>query len=110
MTYRTIAPSGADAAAPSAQADPNQSSVARMSDLLRRYPSITEEERKQLLHFLTRGAQEDIVRATFAAGLEPRLIAFRKDHPEHFPGLRSWLPLGLLILLVVIVGLWRLVT
>jgi hypothetical protein len=79
-----------------------------MSDLLRRYPAIAEEERQQLLRFLTQGDEEEIVRATYGAGLEPRLIAFRKDHPREFPGLRAWLPLFVLLLVAALGVIWRL--
>jgi hypothetical protein len=42
------------------------------------------------------------------AGLEPQLIAFRKDHPEHFPaGLKAWTPLALLVLVPVLAILWH---
>ena len=102
MTHRIASPASAGARPVARAADP-----AAMSDLLRRYPNIAEDERQQLLRFLTQGAQEEIVRATYVAGLGPRLIAFRKDHPEHFPGVRSWAPLALLILVTVLGVLWR---
>jgi hypothetical protein len=102
MNPRTASPASAGARPVARPANP-----AAMSELLRRYPNIAEDERQQLLRFLTQGAQEDIVRATYVAGLEPRLIAFRKDHPEHFPGLRSWVPLALIILVTVVGVLWR---
>ncbi len=107
MNNRTAAPAGADADAPRAQANIPQPSIAQMSDFLRRYPNIAEEERQHLLRFLTTGEQENIVRATYGAGLEPRLMAFRKDHPEEFPGLRGWLPLLILLLVTVLGVLWR---
>ncbi len=106
MIHRTAAPAGADA--PRTHATLPESPVARMSDLLRRYPAIAEEERQQLLQFLTQGDEEDIVKATYGAGLEPRLIAFRKDHPREFPGLRAWLPLFVLLLVAALGVIWRL--
>ena len=102
MNHRIASTASGDARPAVRPANP-----AAMSDLLRRYPNIAEDERQQLLRFLTQGAQEDIVRATYVAGLEPRLIAFRKDHPEHFPGLRSWVPFALIILITVLGVLWR---
>ena len=105
MNQKMSAPLGASPS--DARAAAERPSVPAMSDALRRYPNIPDEERLQLLEFLKRGAQEDIVRATYVAGLEPRLIAFRKDHPEHFPGLRSWVPFALIILITVLGVLWR---
>ena len=105
MNSHINAPAGAIPSAAPAQAVPAR--VARMSDVLRRYPSISEEEREQLLRFLVEGDREEVVRATSGSGLEPRLIAFRKDHPEHFPGFRAWLPLVLLIVVTVVGVLWR---
>jgi len=84
-------------------------SVPRMSDALRRYPDINEEELQQLIQFLKHGAQEDIVQATYVVGLEPRLSAFQRDHPEHFPsGLKAWAPLALLALVPLLAVLWHL--
>ena len=105
MNSRTAAPSGANSAAPAM--DRKAVTPARMSDALRRYPNIPEEERLQLLDFLKHGGPEEIVAATYGAGLEPRLIAFRKDHAEHVPGWRSWVPLALIILVTVVGVLWR---
>lgn len=93
-----------------AAADPPAAlaSVPRMSDILRRYPDVGEEERQALIHFLKNGSQEDIAQAAYVDGLEPRLIAFRKDHPEHFPaGLKAWGPLALLVLVPLLAVLWR---
>jgi len=79
----------------------------RMSNLLRRYPEIEDQERQELLNFLTRGPQEEIVDVTRLQGLEPRYEAFRKDHPREFSsGLRGWLPMILLIA-VALLGVAR---
>ena len=84
-------------------------SISRMSDALRRYPQISEEERRQLIQFLKHGAQEDIVQATYVVGLEPRLIVFQRDHPEHFPrGLKAWGPFAVLVLVPLLAVLWHL--
>ncbi|HWH22444.1 MAG TPA: hypothetical protein VNT25_04015 [Allosphingosinicella sp.] len=64
----------------------------RMSDLLRRYPNIPDADRLELADFLKRGNPVEIADAT-GNGLEPRAMAFRTDHPEHFGrGFRTWLP------------------
>ena len=103
MTNPVTAP--ARGARISATIRPNAAS--RMSDLLRRYPAIADEERLQLIDFVKNGHPDDIVQATYAVGLEPRLIALRKDHPEHFPSsLRTWGPLALLVILPTIALIW----
>lgn len=69
----------------------------RMADALRRYPAIGAHERDALIRFARHGAPEDIARAFYVSGLEPQLIAFKKDHPRDFAtGLRAWLPLLLM--------------
>ena len=81
-------------------------STAAMSEALRRYPDIDDELRLQLIHFLNHGHPDEIARVTYGNGLEPRLVAFKKDHPEHFKaGFKAWLPLllfGVVTLLVII--------
>lgn len=85
------------------------SRVARMSDFLRRYPAIDDREREQLLAFLTKGAQEEIVQATHLQGLENELRAFRKDHRREFNAdLMGWLPIILVIVVPILGVLWRL--
>ena len=82
----------------------------QMTDALRRYPNINDAERKELLDFLHEGPREEVVKATHVEGLEPRLIAFRRDHPEHFPGgFRSMLPLLLLLVVPLVALAWRFV-
>lgn len=86
-----------------------QARIDRMSRLLRLYPAIEEDERQQLLAFLTAGPQDEIVQVTQLLGLEPRFHAFRKDHPAAFPvGIRSWLPLILFVMIAVVGVAWRL--
>lgn len=86
----------------------NGNRVESMTRLLRLYPEISEEEHQSLLTFLTKGAQEEIIEVTQLQGLEPRYLAFRKDHPREFPaGVRAWLPL-IIFALVAIIGIaWR---
>lgn len=88
---------------------PSASRIETMTRLLRLYPSIDNEERLQLLSFLTTGPQEEIVQVTRLQGLEPRFRAFREDHPAAFPvGVRSWLPLILFVVIAAIGVSWRL--
>ena len=83
--------------------------VDRMADLLRRYPAIEQEDRQELLTFLTAGPPEEIVQVTYAQGLEPRFRAFRSDHPREFrTGLRGWLPMIVLVLIALLGVAWRL--
>lgn len=80
-----------------------------MSDLLRRYPNIQDGERLELADFLKNGHPDEIVKATYVLGLEPRAIAFKKDHPEHFrSGWRGWAPwLALLMVPLLLMLLAR---
>ena len=79
----------------------------RMSELLRRYPNIPDEERLALVDFLKSGHPDELAKATYGNGLEPRAIAVKKDHPEHFRvGWRGWLPwiaAGIVMLLLLYV-------
>jgi len=85
------------------------SRVARMSDLLRRYPAIDDRDREQLLGFLTAGDQGEIVQATHLQGLEAQLNAFRKDHSRQFrAGLMGWLPTMLFLGIPILGVAWRL--
>ena len=80
----------------------------RMTTLLRRYPQIEEEERVELLNFLTNGSPEEIVQVAHLQGLEPRFEQFRADHPKKFrTGLRGWLPMIIFILVAVAGIVWR---
>ena len=80
----------------------------RMTTLLRRYPEIAEEERLELLEFLTNGSQEEIVQVAHLQGIEPRFLQFRSDHPKEFrTGFRGWLPMILFIVVAVIGIVWR---
>ncbi len=79
-----------------------------LSLLLRRYPEIAEEERLELLEFLTNGSQEEIVQVAHLQGIEPRFLQFRSDHPKEFrTGFRGWLPMILFIVVAVIGIIWR---
>ncbi|WP_324749753.1 hypothetical protein SH591_14840 [Sphingomonas sp. LY54] len=82
-------------------------SPAGMSEALRRYPDIDDALRLQLIHFLNHGHPDEIARATYGAGLDSELAAFKKNHPEHFKGgLKAWVPLILFLVvpLLVILG------
>jgi len=83
--------------------------LGRMADLLRAFPDISDEDRKQLLEFLTKGVPEEIAQVTHMQGMEQRFTAFRKAHPRDFPqGLRSWLPMIVFGVIIVIAVVWRL--
>lgn len=92
----------APAGRPSARLD-------RMADLLRAFPDISDEDRRQLLDFLTKGVPEEIAQVTHMQGMERSFAAFRKAHPRDFPqGLRSWLPMIVFGAIIVIAVAWRL--
>ena len=59
-------------------------STNRMADLLRRYPLLLPQQKDELLLFLKEGDRAAVGEIARRPGLEPRLIAFRRDHPEHF--------------------------
>ncbi len=83
--------------------------IDRMTTLLRRYPAIEDQERQEVLSFLSTGPQEEVVLVTHAEGLEPRVRAFRKDHPEAFPsGLKAWLPMIVFVVVAALGVAWRL--
>ncbi len=90
------------------QQDRHPASSPRMSELLRRYPNIQDGERLELVDFLKKGHPDSIALATYGAGLETRVIAVKRDHPEHFPsGIRAllpWLVLLMVPLLLVLVA------
>jgi len=83
--------------------------LGRMADLLRAYPDIADIERRQLLEFLTKGIPEEVAQVTHMQGMEQRVAIFRKAHPRDFPqGLRSWAPMIVFAVIIVIAVAWRL--
>lgn len=101
MTNVNAAP--ADGGSSSARAAQKPSSTAEtMSELLRRHPNIADQDRLNLIEFLKTGHPDDLVKATYGAGLEARVIAFKKDHPEHFRvNLLPWLGLAVAVLILL---------
>ena len=98
-----------DSATSPAPAGRASARLGRMADLLRAYPDITDEDRVQLLEFLTAGAPDEVVQVTHMQGLEPRFAAFRKAHPRDFPqGMRGWLPMIVFAVIIVAAVAWRL--
>lgn len=79
-------------------------SAQQMSDLLRRYPDVSQAEKLQLIDFLKRGHPETLAMVTYGSGLVSQVGTVKKDHPEHFPsGWRSLLPwFGLLVIALVL--------
>ena len=68
---------------------------------LRDYPHIGEAERRRLLHFLRRASRTQVRDTFLRQGLEPRLIAFRKDHKRQLGrGWTRWAPVILGVLLI----------
>lgn len=77
----------------------NAVSFDEASQLLRRYPDLSEEERRELIRFIKEGSPDDVARLTFGSGLEDRITAFKKDHPRDFAtGAKVLLPLLLFLL------------
>ncbi len=68
---------------------------------LRDYPHIDEAERRRLLRFLRRASRIEVRDTILRQGLEPRLIAFRKDHKNQLRrGCTRWAPVILGLLLI----------
>lgn len=55
-----------------------------VADLLSRYPSVSGEEKRQILTFLRRGRHLDVGLLTSNERLAPKLEAFFEDHKAHF--------------------------
>jgi hypothetical protein len=71
------------------------------SAILKRYPDVHERERRELLEFVRKATRPQIRVAFLSRGLEPRLIAFRKDHARELrQGWAAWMPfiVGLMLL------------
>ena len=56
----------------------------RASELLARYPRISEEEAGEVLRFLRTGRHLEIGLLSREDGLRPNLDSFMKDHEAHF--------------------------
>ena len=98
-----------DSLAAPESAGPVSANLGRMADLLRAYPDIADIERRQLLEFLTKGIPEEVAQVTHMQGMEQRFAIFRKAHPRDFPqGLRSWAPMIVFGVIIVIAVAWRL--
>jgi len=68
----------ADIAAPAPQ--PADARVLRIVDLLRRQPSLTPEQVKEVCHYLTTGPLAEVGRFGADHGVERELAHFRRDH------------------------------
>lgn len=56
----------------------------RVSDLLSRYPKVTDDESAEILTFLRTGRHLDIGLLTSNEELKPQLDAFMEQHKRHF--------------------------
>jgi hypothetical protein len=61
-----------------------QSDRQRISDLVHRYPRITDDEAKEILTFMRKGRHLDIGLLTADESIRPNLDAFMDDHKAHF--------------------------
>lgn len=81
----------------------------RMEKLLRRHPQISEEECRELILFLTRGAHMEVGMVSGRDGLAPRLAAFRRLHARHFrPGVTAQILFAIAIVAPVLLLAWYL--
>ena len=67
-----------------AETDQDADRVNRIAELLHLYPHVAEAEKSEILLFLRKAPQAEIDRIGRREGLAPRLMRFRRDHPEHF--------------------------
>jgi hypothetical protein len=61
-----------------------RSSRERVATLLRRYPKVSESDRKEILAFMKEGRHLDIGLLTANDNLRPKLDRFMADHRRHF--------------------------
>jgi hypothetical protein len=62
--------------------DPRQSRE-RISELVRRYPQVTEEETAEILRFMRKGRHLDVGILTADQSLQPQIDAFMRDNKGH---------------------------
>lgn len=73
----------------------------RMSELLRNYPKIGDQDRTELVEFLKDGHPDSLAKAVYGRNLSPKAVQVKKDHPQHFGrGLRGWVPALIMLILV----------
>ncbi|HWH22445.1 MAG TPA: hypothetical protein VNT25_04020 [Allosphingosinicella sp.] len=78
---------------------------ARETSLLRRYPQIAEEDRRELLRFVRKASPADLRKAFLSRGLEGKLIRFRTDHKDQLrSGFAAFTPyiLGLMLAIMLL--------
>lgn len=56
----------------------------RVTDLLSRYPKVTDDESAEILTFLRTGRHLDVGLLTSDQRLKPNLDSFMEDHKSHF--------------------------
>jgi hypothetical protein len=56
----------------------------RVSGLLSRYPKLSEQEVREILHFLRTGRHLDVGLLTSDEAIRPKLDAFMEEHKSHF--------------------------
>jgi hypothetical protein len=61
-----------------------RSSRDQVADLVRRYPNVSDKDRREILMFMKEGRHLDIGLLTANDNLRPRLDAFMADHRRHF--------------------------
>ena len=73
MTYQPLSPVAAQPVARE-----------RVAELLGRYPSVSDDERHEILNFMRTGRHLDVGLLTSNDRLRPKLDAFMKAHKAHF--------------------------
>jgi hypothetical protein len=111
MSNATAAPaSGAALRSPPAHRPerPAPVSAQQMSDLLRRYPDVTDAEKLELVDFLKRGNPDTLAMVTYGSGLVSKVKEVKRDNREHFSsGVRlvvPWLAFLTLVLTLILLA------
>ena len=56
----------------------------RVANLLKRYPHVTDDDRKEILHFMKEARHLEVGLLTANDKVRPQLDAFMEDHKRHF--------------------------
>jgi DNA-binding transcriptional regulator YbjK len=56
----------------------------RVADLIKRYPQVSDKDRKEILQFMKEARHLEVGLLTSKEELRPQLDAFMEDHKKHF--------------------------
>jgi hypothetical protein len=85
----------------------------RVSQLVSRYPGVTEEEAAEIVRFLRTGRHLDVGLLTADESIRPNLDAFMRDHKANFR-VKWWegaaVTAGIAALLITLWVIWEILT